>query len=193
MSDLDQAIEIIKQGGIVIFPTDTAFGIGCRIDNEESVKKLFKIRKRPEEKALPVLFDSKERINEYLLPFDQKAHELMRNYWPGALTVILPCDTSKVPSLVRGGGKTLGVRIPDHELALDLIKGVNIPIAGPSANFAGAETPFILLGLDKALIKLVDFVLEGKTKGERLASTVVDCSKSPWEIIRQGSVVLPDL
>lgn len=193
MNDLDQAIEIVKQGGIVIFPTDTAFGIGCRVDREDSVKKLFEIRKRPEEKAMPVLFDSTKRVKEFVLPFDHDIEGLMNKYWPGALTIILECDIDRVPSLLRGGGKTLGVRVPDHEVILRLIEGVGVPIMGTSANFAGEKTPFSLRGLDKRLIKLVDFVLEGKTNGRRCTSTVIDVTRKPWNIIRQGSVFLPDL
>ena len=192
MSDLVQAIKIINQGGIVIFPTDTAFGIGCRIDREESVRKLFEIRNRPKEKAMPALFESISRVKEFVEPFDKEIESLMDTYWPGALTIVLNCDTEKVPELVRSGGKTLGVRIPDHELTLGLIKGASTPIIGASANFAGEETPFILRGLDKRLIKLVDFVLEGETKGRRSTSTVLDVTKNPWKIIRQGEVV-PDL
>lgn len=193
MNDLEQAIEIIKQGGIVIFPTDTAFGIGCRVDFEDSVERLAEIRRRPEAKAMPVLFDSIDRVKEFVLPFDTEVKSLMKKYWPGALTIILPCEISKIPSLVRGGGNTLGARIPDHELILNLIKGADVPIIGTSANFSGGETPFTYEGLDKSLIKLVDFVLEGKTRGLNAASTIVDCSKKPWEIIRQGSIILPGL
>ncbi len=193
MSELSKAIEVIKQGGIVIYPTDTAFGIGCRVDDEDCVKRLFELRRRPNDKAMPVLFDSIERIKEYVLLFDSDVEKLMEENWPGALTLILDCDKSKIPSLVRGGGDSLGVRIPDHEVILSLIEGADIPIIGTSANFSGEKTPFSFEGLDKALIKLVDFVLEGKTKGRESTSTVVDCSRKPWKIIRQGSVVLPDL
>lgn len=188
--DLKQAIEIIKQGGIVIYPTDTAFGIGCRIDNEKSIERLFEIRKRPPQQATPVLFDSIERVKEFVLPFDEKVEALMKKHWPGALTLVLPCRVKKVPSFVRGGGPNLGVRIPDHETILGLISGADVPILGPSANFHGDPTPYEYLALDNELIKLVDFVLTGKTKGYGIASTVLDASKNPWEIIRQGQVKL---
>ena len=190
MNDTQKAIEIIKQGGIIIFPTDTAFGIGCRMDSEKAVKRLFKIRKRPKAMATPVLFDTIERVKEFVSPVDSDVFQLMKDYWPGALTIVLPCQTSIVPSLVRGGGESLGVRIPDHETVRQLIKGANIPILGPSANFHGEKTPYKLEGLDKRLIKLVDFVLEGKTKGRHLTSTVVDVSNYPWQIVRQGNVML---
>lgn len=190
MNNLEKAIEVVKQGGIVIFPTDTAFGIGCRIDDEKAVERLFNIRKRPSEMATPVLFDSIDRVRKYALSFDSKVEQLMEEYWPGGLTIVLKCQTSKVPVLVRGGGNALGVRIPDSKIVWQLIKGANVPILGPSANFHGGKTPYDFKALDKRLIKLVDFVLEGKTKDQGIASTVVDCSKKPWKIIRQGKVVL---
>lgn len=188
MEDLRKAIEVIKQGGIVIFPTDTAFGIGCRMDNEDAIKRLFEIRKRPVGQATPVLFDSVKTVRKYVNPFDVKIEGLMDKFWPGALTIILKCDISMVPDLVRGGGKNLGVRIPDHEIPRKIVKEIGLPILGPSANFHGEKTPYKFEELDKELIKLVDFIVEGKTKGENLASTVIDCTDEPWRIIRQGNV-----
>lgn len=185
---MEKAIEIIKQGGIVIFPTDTAFGIGCDATNKEAVRRLFEIRKRPTVQATPVLFDSIERVEEFVLPFSSNIRQLMKKYWPGALTLVLNCKTQKIPSLVRGGSKNLGVRIPDHGVPIEIIKGVGAPILGPSANFHGKETPYAFDHLDKELIKLVDFIIEGETKGGSLSSTVVDCTKSPWEILRKGAV-----
>jgi len=193
MNELENAVKIIKQGGIVIFPTDTAFGIGCKVDDEDALERLFEIRKRPLDKAMPVLFDCVDRVREFVKPFDPAVEVLMDNYWPGALTIVLNCDIEKVPSLVRGGGNTLGVRIPDHDLILDLIRGAQIPITGSSANFAGEKTPFSFEALDKSLLKLVDFVLEGKTKGNEQSSTIVDVTQDSWKIVRQGSVILPDL
>lgn len=189
MDSLEKAIEVIKEGGIVIFPTDTAFGIGCRMDDEKAVEKLFKIKKRPPTQAVPVLFDSLSRVEEYVLPFDASIKRLMKKYWPGGLTIVLACRQAKVPFIVRGGGKTLGVRIPDHPVPMQLIKAVGVPLLAPSANFHGGATPYIFGELDKTLVKLVDFVVEGESKGS-LSSTVVDCSKSPWEIIRQGAILL---
>lgn len=187
MNEVEQAIKIIKTGGIVILPTDTAFGISCRMDDERAIKKLFKIRKRPESQATPVLFDSIERVKEFVT-FDSSVEELMIKYWPGALTIVLKCDTSKVPDLVRGGGENLGVRIPDHFIPRRIVEELGVPILGPSANFHGEQTPYKFEELDKSLTKLVDFMVEGITKGENLASTVIDCTEKPWRIIRQGAV-----
>jgi len=194
------AIKILNEGGIVIFPTDTAFGIGCRIDNEETIKKLFQIRKRPETQATPVLIANEKMAQDYLeiIPEDVK-EKLIDKYWPGALTIVLPCQINKVPSLVRGGENNLGVRMPNHETTLEIIKGVGVPILGPSANFHGEKTPYVFEDLNPELVKLVDLVVPGKCSVKQparlasenvagRASTVVDCSVKPWKILRQGII-----
>ena len=186
--DIEQAIKVLRDGGIVIFSTDTAFGIGCRIDDEKAIKRLFEIRKRPETQAAPVLVDKVEMAQEYLVPFPQDViDKLIKPYWPGALTIILCCNKVKVSSFVRGGRSTLGVRIPNHPIALSLIKGVGVPILGPSANFHGEKTPYCFKDLDPNLIALVDYIVEGECIIKQ-PSTVIDCSIKPWKIIRQGAI-----
>src|SRR6267378_4469559 len=106
MNEISEAIEILNKDGIVIFPTDTAFGIGCRIDKEEAIKRLFEIRKRPTNQATPVLCDSIDMVRKYVEEIPDDVQELMNKYWPGALTIVLKCQVSKVPELVRGGGST---------------------------------------------------------------------------------------
>lgn len=189
MSDLEKVIEILEKGGIVIFPTDTAFGIGCRIDREDSIKKLFALRKRPTTQATPVLVSSVEMAQKYLTPLSDNVRHLMEQYWPGGLTVVYPCKTDLTPPLVRGGGMTLGVRMPDHPLTLKLIGAVGVPILGPSANFHGQPTPYPFSELDPELMKLVDYVLPGETKVQK-ASTVIDCSVTPFKVLRPGSVAV---
>ncbi|OGG21538.1 threonylcarbamoyl-AMP synthase [Candidatus Gottesmanbacteria bacterium RIFCSPHIGHO2_02_FULL_40_13] len=188
MDKIKEAVKILNQGGIIIFPTDTAFGIGCRMDNAISVQKLFKIRRRPESQAVPVLVDSINMAKRFLLsPLPDNVRQLMESYWPGALTVIYPCKKQFVDPLVRGGSDNLGVRMPNHLTALKLISEAGMPILGPSANFHGAKTPYRLQDLDPQLIKLVDYVVPGKCKHQN-ASTVIDCSIIPWKIKRQGDV-----
>lgn len=189
MDDIKKTVGILKKGGIVIFPTDTAYGIGCRIDDEKAVGRLFKIRKRPITKATPVLADSLEMAKKYLEEIPQDVKEkLIKPYWPGALTIILDCNRVKVPKLVRGGGNTLGVRIPNHEVLRTIIRELGVPILGPSANFHGKKTPFRFEDLDPKLISLVDYVLKGTVSIVKNVSTVIDCSKKPWKIVREGVV-----
>jgi L-threonylcarbamoyladenylate synthase len=188
MDDLQKAIRILKDGGIVIFPTDTAFGIGCRIDDERAVKRLFRIRKRPETQATPVLVSSLHMAQPYLASVPQDVIiKLMESYWPGALTIVMRCKTDVVPNLVRGGTDTLGIRVPNHLTTLALINGVGVPLLGPSANFHGEETPYMFQNLNKELIKQVDYVVSG-TCHIKQASTVIDTTQTPWKILRQGAV-----
>lgn len=196
-SNVSRATAILKGGGVVIFPTDTAFGIGCRIDDAQAVERLFKIRRRPTTKATPVLVSGSDMAEKYFAtppPSSRLRREsplqvkkLMEQYWPGGLTIIFYAQTEKIPSLVRGGGTSIGLRQPDHPITLQLIKGVGVPILGPSANFHGEPTPYVFADLDPELVKLVDFVVPGVCILKQ-ASTIIDCTIEPWRIVRQGAV-----
>lgn len=187
---IEKAVKVLKEGGIVIFPTDTAFGIGCRMDDKDSVERLFSIRKRPQSQATPVLFNNIEVMKDYLLDVPKEVKEkLMDRYWPGALTIVLPCKTDKVLDLVRGNSNNLGVRIPNNDITLSVIKKAGVGILGPSANFHGESPPYDFKDLNPELISLVDYVLKGECKFKDV-STVIDCSVSPWKIIREGAVKL---
>lgn len=191
--EIKTAIEIFKNGGIVIFPTDTAIGIGCRIDSGKAVRRLLKIRKRPENKPILALVDSVEMAQNYLFPIPKKVKdELIKPYWPGKLTILLKCNIDKIPSIVRGGGNSLGVRFPNNQTLLRIIKGVGIPIVAPSANFSGEKTPYSFEDLNPELVKHADYVLNGIVGLEKNVSTIIDCTVTPWKIIREGSVKIID-
>lgn len=185
---INSAVEIVKAGGVIIFPTDTAYGMGCRIDNEESVKKLFELRQRPLTKATPVLFDSIDQVNNYVkeIPTDVREN-LMEKYWPGALTIILQAKKEKVTNQVLGGGSTIGVRIPGNEIIREIITQAGVPIIGTSANFHGQMTPYCYEELDPKLTGLVDMVVPGVCTVKK-ESTVIDAIVSPWKILRQGAI-----
>lgn len=186
--NIQKAIKILNEGGIVIFPTDTVYGIGCRLDNPKALEKLFSIRNRPAEKAVLAVVDSIAMAQEYLLPIPEDVNsQLMQQYWPGCLTIVLPCNKEKVPSVARGGGDTLGVRQTNHPVLLEMIKGVGVPLVAPSANFAGEATPKTFQELDSNLLSMVDFVVEGECGGD-MPSTVIDCSVKPWKILREGAI-----
>ena len=188
MTDTQKAVSVLKQGGIVIYPTDTAFGIGCRIDKTDTIRRLFAIRKRPENQAMPILVNSISMAKRYYRsPLPYNVRRIMNDYWPGALTVIYYCRKKLIPSPVRGDGQTIGIRMPDHRVALALIKGCGVPILGSSANYHGNATPHSYKQLDIKLVKEVDYVLKGQCKLKK-ASTVIDCTSWPWQVVRQGAV-----
>jgi L-threonylcarbamoyladenylate synthase len=186
---MKDAVEIVKRGGIIIFPTDTAFGIGCRIDNRAAVDRLFKIRRRPVGQAMPVLVSSIEMALTYYLDPSDVVRHLMKDYWSGALTIVAPCHKNDIDSPIRGMGETVGLRMPNHPTILKIIEEVGVPVLGPSANFHGDPTPYSTADLNPELVKLVDYVVPGECTVKQ-ASTVVDCSVIPYKILRQGAVTL---
>lgn len=191
----EKAIKILKNGEIIIFPTDTAYGIGCLMENSRAVRKVYKLRNRPKEKAVPVLFSSIGMVKKYVKPLSQDVKLLMKKYWPGGLTIILNCKTSKVPNSVRAGKNTIGVRIPNHKILLDIIRKTG-PIIAPSANFSGEKTPYLYSNINKKIASKVDFVFKGRTRSTssgqalRKSSTVIDCTKKPFKIIREGAAII---
>lgn len=183
---IKEAIKIVTQGGIVIFPTDTAFAISCRIDNHDAIEKLFAIRKRPLTQPTPVLVSSKEMAKEYIQDLDENVErKLMDRYWPGAVTIIVPAKESVDPLVQKNGG--IGLRLPNHQTAQSIITGVGVGLLGTSANIHGEKTPYTVEDLDQNLIKQVDYVVEGTcTVGKE--STVINSLTNPWIIVRQGAV-----
>ena len=186
--EIKKVANILKNGGIVIFPTDTAFGIGCRIDIEGAVRKLLEIRKRPVAQPSPVLVSGLEMAKKYVesIPYEVEKN-LIKKFWPGALTIILKAKKDLVPDAVRGGGENLGVRMPNSFPLLKIIDTVGVPILGSSANFSRGKTPFSNDELDPNLTKLVDYVVKGESKN-RNASTIIDCTTKDWKILRQGAI-----
>lgn len=186
ITDTQEVIESLKNGKVGIFPTDTAFGMGCRIDEVSAVERVYKLRKRPSEKALLALVSSIDMAKEYV-EIDEKVLKFANKYWPGGLTVVLKCYKDKVPSIVRAGGETLAVRVPDHLQIRDIIEKVGVPIVAPSANKSGKPTPFTIEEVDENLQREVDFVLPGvcTMKG---VSTIVDATSTPIKVLRQGVV-----
>src|SRR3989344_3231740 len=199
MDTIQMAIKVAKDGGIIIYPTDTAFGIGCRIDNHEAVDRLFKIRRRPVTQAMPVLVSSMDMALAYFDSPSDIVRRMMEQHWPGALTIVARCKKDLIYSPICAGGTTVGLRMPNHTVPLSIIEAVGVPILGPSANFHGEPTPYEQENLNQELIRLVDLVVLGECLAERdpaspdtvkQASTVVDCSIEPYKILRQGAVQL---
>lgn len=184
-----QAVNILRKGGIVVFPTDTAFGIGCRIDNSEAIDRLFRLKKRPLTQATPVLVTGIDMSLVYFKNPPQIALHLMKKYWPGALTIIATCYNDRVYKPVRGGGDTIGARMPNYDPLLRIIQSLRVPILGPSANFHGKKTPYRKEDLDPELVELVDYVLAGECLLHKV-STVVDTTQETLKIVRHGAVEL---
>ena len=176
---LNRAADILKRGGIVVFPTDTVYGIGCRWDFPKSVERIYQIKNTPKTQPFPILVATGSQAKE-IAKINETAQKLMDKYWPGTLTIILN---------IKGSDQKIGVRLPDSNVTRALIEQVGVPIIGTSANIHGRGAVRTSKELDPNLIKQVDYVLEGKCEGG-VESTVVDASVDPPKILRQGAVYL---
>lgn len=198
MSDLQhlqQAIEIIRRGGLIIYPTETIYGLGCDATNEEALRRLFEVKGRALTQPPPVLIAGDEQLARLVREVPPTARQLMAEHWPGSLTLILPAQSGLSPLLTgeANGGLTIGVRESGHTMARALCEGAGVPIVATSANFSGAtgaaaapRTPDDIPAEFKAL---VDLVLDGGPVGG-LPSTIVDCTAQPPHVLRQGAIQL---
>ncbi|MEA3492909.1 MAG: L-threonylcarbamoyladenylate synthase [Candidatus Margulisiibacteriota bacterium] len=171
--NLKKAAKTLKSGGIIAFPTETVFGIGACLDQPEAIKQIFKIKKRSCKKPLQILIGNMRQAKK-LGKFSKRALELAKA-WPGPLTLVI-YKTGKVPKLVTGGSKKVGLRMPDHKTILNLIKKCG-PIVATSANKAG-EKPALTVKAVKKNLPEIDFVIPGRVKSGK-ASKVVDATGKP--------------
>lgn len=177
-NDIKKAAEILKKGGIVLFPTDTVYGIGCLWDDKSAKEKIYAIKSRPPKIPFPVLLTDSSQLSNLAQTTPYLA-KLIKKYWPGGLTIIIK---------TKKGIKT-GFRVPDNNIVRELIKAAGKPIVGTSANIHGKKPVSDFKDLDPQIVKQVDFVLKGRCpKGKE--STVIDLSGKSPKIIRRGAVVV---
>lgn len=177
MNQVDQAVQVLKNGGIVIFPTDTVYGIGTRPDISEAVEKIYRIKKTSQAQKFPILVSTIDQVESYAEVTDL-AKSLMQKYWPGALTLILK---------KKGSSEKIGFRMPKSEIVKNLIDRLGVPIIGTSANIHGQKPPLSFEQLDPQIKSKADFVIKGKCKLQK-ESTVVDATGDSLVVLRQGAI-----
>lgn len=182
---IDQATKVFQKGGIVIFPTDTVWGIGVSIDQPQAIQKLYQIKKREKTKPTAVLVGSLVQAQQ-LGEINKKAESLIKKYWPGGLTIVIKAKKG-IPRVIQGKGGTVGLRMPDHKLILKILTKLEKGIVASSANFAGQPLAVKRELIDQQLIEMVDLFIKGKSK-RNLASTVIDLTKKPFKISRKGVI-----
>lgn len=183
--ELKTVIPQIHRDDVIVFPTDTVYGIGASIDSDIALKKIFEVKNRPSEKSLIILCANVEQMEEIVGPLNEQVVKLVEEFLPGGLTLILNAFKPISDEITRGK-KTIGVRIPDHPVALELLKALG-PLATTSANISGEPNP-TKVELSNPLISRVDYVIDGgETKGQ-IPSTILDCSGQDLSILRQGAI-----
>lgn len=184
--------QILKKGGLVVFPTETVYGLGAHGLKASAVSKIFKVKGRPPDNPLILHLYRREQIEEIVEEISTEAVLLMERYWPGPLTLVLK-KKPIVPHIVTGGLDTVALRIPSSPIALALIEETGVPLAAPSANFSGSPSPTSADHVISDLAGRVPLILDGGETGIGLESTVIDMTKEPPLLLRPGGITLEDL
>ncbi len=185
---LEEAGECIQNGGLVVFPTETVYGLGANALNENAVKKIFEAKGRPQDNPL-IVHVADYDIKNYVKEVPDIAKKLMKSFWPGPLTVILK-KSEVIPDATSAGLDSVGIRMPQNKVALMLIEKAGVPIAAPSANISGRPSPTELSRCVEDLEGKVDYIIGGSKSKVGLESTVVDCTSYPPCILRPGGITL---
>lgn len=185
---IKEAAEVIKEGGVVAFPTETVYGLGADALNEEAVKKIFKAKGRPQDNPL-IIHVSSKNIEDLVEEIPKLAKDLMTEFWPGPLTLIFN-KKSIVPDVTSANLNTIGIRMPDNEIALRLIKESGKPIAAPSANISGKPSPTDVERCVEDLNGRVNYILGGEKSNIGVESTILDITCEPPCILRPGGITL---
>ena len=188
---INQAITILKGGGVVAFPTDTVYGVGVDPFQPGAVRKLYQIKGRPIDKPIPILVGSVGDVERVAQNLPSAFSQLAEQFWPGELTLIV--EAKSLPLEVTAGGNTVGVRMPDHPLALALLQRFGGAIATTSANKSDEPPATSAEEVQSELGALVSIILDGGQTATRIASTVLDLSVSPPQILRQGGISMEQL
>jgi L-threonylcarbamoyladenylate synthase len=189
---VEQAITILKQGGIVACPTDTVYGVGAAINIEAAVERVYQIKGRPHSRALPILLAEKYQLAEVAKIVPPLARRLADRFMPGALTIVL-FKADSVSDIVTGGLKTIAVRIADHPIPTAVVRGLGAPIVGTSANLSGSPSALTAEEVRAQIGDRVDMIIDGGRCPGGKESTIIDLTGEIPLILRQGPVSLEEL
>jgi len=184
---ISKALEVLISGGLVAFPTDTVYGVGCLAFNVTAIESIYVAKDRPIEKAIPILIADMKDMEKVGVDIPQIAYSLASRFWPGPLTCIIP-KQSTLPKAVSATS-TVGVRVPDHEVARALLRAAG-PMAVTSANISGAQNPSTAEEVYTQFNGRIPLIIDGGATPGGVPSTIVDCSTPELKILREGPISL---
>jgi L-threonylcarbamoyladenylate synthase len=183
-----QAVSLLKAGETVAFPTETVYGLGADATNEKAVSKIFEAKGRPQDNPLIVHIGEKVEIEAFTMNIPQLAKDCMDAFWPGPLTLVLPLKPNTLAKNVSAGLDSVGVRMPEHPVALELLRRLKLPVAAPSANRSGKPSPTKAAHVFHDLNGKIPFIVDGGATGIGLESTVLDVTSKVPTILRPGGI-----
>ena len=189
---IERGISTLKQGGLVAFPTDTVYGLGACLSIHQAVERVYQVKERPRNMALPLLLAHISQISEVAEPVPPIAWFLADNFLPGALTIVLHKSKS-VPDIITAGGITVAVRIPAHPIPVALIEGMGAPIVGTSANLSGRPSALVADEVYSQFGDKIDLIIDGGQCPGGKESTIVDVTGEKPVILREGAISREEL
>ncbi len=190
--DVARAVLALRRGGLVAFPTETVYGLGADATADAALVRLYEVKRRPADHPVILHLAADAALDDWAASVPPVARDLAARFWPGPLTIVLPAS-DRVSRVATGGLDTVGLRIPDHPLALDLLAAFDGAIAAPSANRFGRVSPTTAGAVVRDLGTDVDVVLDGGTCVVGVESTIVDCTGARLAVLRVGGVTVEEL
>ena len=187
---IKRALELIRSGKLVAFPTDTVYGLGTQAFSLQAIQKLFQVKNREPNRAIPILLGGLDQLDLVTVSMGYVALRLAEVFWPGPLTLVVPRHPS-LPDIIAPGN-TIGIRMPDHPLALSLL-GMSGPLATTSANLSGASSPQTAQEVRTQLNRRIPLILDGGRTPGGVPSTVVSCTDKEPVVLRPGPIRMDDL
>lgn len=191
-SDISKAVNILNNEDVVAIPTETVYGLAGNIYSEKAIRKIFRVKQRPLFNPLIVHLHSIDQLDEIVSDFPTKARLLAAAFWPGSLTLILK-KKSKIPDLITAGKDSVAVRIPNHEVTLQLLKELSFPLAAPSANPFNRISPTSALHVESYFKKSIPMVLEGGACKNGLESTIIGFENDEPILYRLGAISIEEI
>jgi tRNA threonylcarbamoyl adenosine modification protein (Sua5/YciO/YrdC/YwlC family) len=184
---INLAATVLRDGGVIVFPTETVYGLGALADSCFGPHELFEIKVRPATLPIPLLVETEDALDRYGIDVPRYAHSLAREFWPGALTLVVKASDA-VPKDFRAPDGSIGLRSPDHEVVMELIRAAGGPLFTTSANTHGNPAPGSFDEMEPRIITHADVVIDGGETLHQMPSTVVDCMGAEPRILRQGAI-----
>lgn len=185
---ITQAATFLKNNEVIAFPTETVYGLGGNAQSSDAVAKIFAAKGRPSDNPLIIHIADRSQLSDFVTDIPEKAASLMEHFWPGPLTIIFKKKEGKLSELATAGLSTVAVRMPNHKVALALIKASGLPIAAPSANTSGKPSPTLARHVHEDLDGKIAGIVDGGATGVGVESTVIDCTGEIPVVLRPGGV-----
>jgi len=184
---IQQAVDLLKDGQVIALPTETVYGLAADATNDTAIQKIFELKGRPKTHPVAILIADGFKMKNFAIDIPDKAYKLATAFWQGPITLILK-KAPHVSSVISGGRDTIGLRVPNHPITLEILKQFPRGLTAPSANRFGEESPIIVQQVKEIFDKKLLLIVDGGKCEVGIASTIIDLTVKPFKILREGTI-----